>query len=108
MLTALFFLWVTVMNPDGIANANETFVFGERCVIRHLQHIEALDLPLLDDQRLYRLREAHDAAGTACPAGTLFLMDPATLDAAISEEITRRTQKLQLREAIRERLKQGK
>ena len=96
-------VWITVMNPEGIDSTHRHFAFGESCVLDDFFEIEVVDIGT--ENTLYRVTSGTDAAGTTCPRGTLFLMNPHQLS-RLQQEARRKAQERERQvQDIRERLK---
>jgi hypothetical protein len=92
--------WVFVANPEGIANGNNFFRFGESCVLTTTKGVEALR-GAVDGKRLYRVTTVVGLeAGTVCPVGTLLLLDPQTFTTWQAREREEAEQAENLRKAI--------
>lgn len=64
--------WVTVANPDGIANGNSQFKFGEEACISENGQLRVIKI---DGARvLVEYTTTVKAYGTAAPNGTLFFL----------------------------------
>ena len=92
-------LWVVVMNPDGISNANHCFEFGDSCSLKN---------PLMGETvgqhgqyRLYTYTNDERVGGTSCPQGTLFLLEPTTLEEVQAAYRKERDEKAALRETMK-------
>ena len=96
--------WITVMNPDGIQNGNGYFPFGDTCVLHTTK--EVTPLKTSTHGMLYRIDATPTPAyGTACPAGTLFFMQPDAFQARREKEETKTQTQQQLRHDVQELLK---
>ena len=95
--------WITVMNPDGIKNANVELRFHDTCIVESYRNVQPVGK--LGEQMLYAVTRPN-AAGTQCPTGTFFLMRPADLAGRQAAEQQKEEEKERQRAAIRTLLKQ--
>lgn len=65
-------VWVQVVNPDGVDNANGHFDAGDHCGIGEKPDLRILGIRASDQARLVRYDDP-SGLGTACGTGTLFI-----------------------------------
>lgn len=65
-------MWVRIVNPEPIANANKVFPPKSTCITREGGRVKVLQAK--DETLLLRYSAPYRSGGTACPDGTLFTL----------------------------------
>jgi hypothetical protein len=96
--------WITIMNPEGVRNGNGIFLFGDTCVVHSTKQVNPITMS--EHGMLYRIEATPTPAyGTACPAGTLFFMQPDAFQVLREKEETKTQTQQKLRHDVQELLK---